>query len=274
MRFIKYWLAAGGAAITLLGGSAAAAGHAHAATPSCGDSCIGLFSGQFGDPLTGHPAFLQDSFKQGVKTGTPIILFRESNMDPAEDFILENQGTVADFYAAGLVSATTALHYGCVRLGHDRGNFSDCLYGFLNPRGDGSANLPAFEAEYDPFGAPTGQCVGVAAAPFSGEHVTLQPCGVSAKTVWIIDVFDGSRSDNPFGPGAPAINGANTNFSHPFVLTYPESGYPTDQPRPVLEVTNLSGHPGDPAIFPTFTEADTDVNSNQIWSADLGPIRH
>lgn len=267
MRFTRYFLAALGAAALVLGASAAAPGFAHAATPSCGDSCIDVFSGQFGDPLTGHPGFLLDSYKQGVATGTPLILFRESNSDPAQDFVLENQGTVADFYQAGLVSAATALHYGCVA---GTPGFATCLYG----RDGGSANLPAFEAEYDPFGAATGQCAGLAATATAGEKVTLQPCGVSARTVWIIDVFDGSNADNPFGPGAPVINGSNGNFSHPFVLTYPGAGYPTDLPRPVLYVSNLTGHPGDPAIFPTFTLADEDVNSNQIWSADLGTVRH
>ena len=28
------------------------------------------------------------------------------------------------------------------------------------------------------------------------------------------------------------ITGSDTNFSHPFVLTYPSNGYPTDIPRP------------------------------------------
>jgi hypothetical protein len=32
-----------------------------------------------------------------------------------------------------------------------------------------------------------GQCVGVAATATAGEHVTLQPCGVSSKTLWIAD---------------------------------------------------------------------------------------
>ena len=32
--------------------------------------------------------------------------------------------------------------------------------------------------------------MGVAATAFSDEGVTLQPCGVSAKTVWILDTYD------------------------------------------------------------------------------------
>ena len=49
----------------------------------------------------------------------------------------------------------------------------------------------------------------------------------------------------PFSNGGffPLINGSDTNFSQPFVLTYPKGGYPTDKPRPQLKVTNLTGSP-------------------------------
>ena len=80
---------------------------------------------------------------------------------------------------------------------------------------------PAFEIEYAPFGVDSGLCSGVAATAYQGEHVTLQPCGVSGKTVWIVD-FNENNFDN--FPGVPLINGSNTNFSHPFVLTYPQRG--------------------------------------------------
>ena len=40
----------------------------------------------------------------------------------------------------------------------------------------------------------------------------------------------------------PPINGSDTDFSQPYVLTYPQSGYPTDEPRPVLQVDNLTGY--------------------------------
>ena len=36
----------------------------------------------------------------------------------------------------------------------------------------------------------SGLCLGVATTAFQDEGVTLQPCGVSAKTVWIVDTFD------------------------------------------------------------------------------------
>jgi len=257
---LKSKVFAAAASLTLVSGAAVGltAGVAQAATPSCGPSCVDLFSDEFGDAQTGHPAFLVDSFKQGVATGTSIILFRESNHDPAEDFVFENQGLVSDFAQAGLVSPATALHYGC-----EPGiNFPTCEFGF---------DLNAYEVEYAPFGAATGQCIGVAATPTWGEHVTLQPCGVSGKTVWIVDLVDGALGTEQFGNGVPLINGANTNFSHPFVLTYPDNGYPTDQPRPVLQVTNLSGH--FTGVFPSNNLVTADVNSNQLWDADLGTVQ-
>ena len=63
-----------------------------------------------------------DVLRQGAKVGQPIILFRTSNTDAAEDFVPSIQGTTADFYAAGLVSAAVALHYGCIA----GGNFPNC----------------------------------------------------------------------------------------------------------------------------------------------------
>ncbi len=108
--------------------------------------------------------------RQGEKVGQPIILFRTANFDPAEDWTVAFQGTVADFFAAGLVSAAVNLHYGGGAAGFP--------------------NDPAFENEYAPFGVDSGLCLGVAATAFNDEGVTLQPCGVSAKTVWILDSCD------------------------------------------------------------------------------------
>src|SRR5580700_12293693 len=113
---IKSKVLAAAATLTLVGGAGAAgalgAGTASAATPSCGGSCIDIFSHQFG---THHsPNYAVDVLRQGEKVGQPIILFRTANFDPALDWTFSFQGTVADFFAAGLVSSSLALHYGCV----------------------------------------------------------------------------------------------------------------------------------------------------------------
>ena len=64
----------------------------------------------------------------------------------------------------------------------------------------------------------------------------------------------------------PLINGSDTNFSHPFVLTYPTNGYPTDMPRPQLFVNNLTGF--------SQTAIGTDrPQTHQLWGADFGVLR-
>jgi hypothetical protein len=234
---IKSKVLAAAASLTLVGGlgvgALATAGAANAATPSCGGNCLEIFSHQFG--TFARPSFVMDVFKQRQAVGTPIILFRTSNNDAAEDFTVADQGTVGDFFAAGLVSSALNLHY--------------------------SAN-EAFEFEYAPFGADTGLCVGVPSTAVSGTKVSLQPCGVSSKTVWVVDF-----QDSPFTTDVPLISGTDTNFSHPFVLTYPSSSFPTDTPRPQLYTANLTGESnGAGPVIGT-------VDSNQLWAADTGVLR-
>jgi hypothetical protein len=261
---IKSKVLAAAATLTLVSGvgvaGALTASTASAATPSCGNACIDIFSHQFGTHRS--PNYVVDVLRQGEKTGQPIILFRTANFDPAEDWTLAFQGTTADFFAAGLVSSAVALHYGCIP-GVD---FPTC-YGQTTI----AVNDPAFEIEYAPFGVDSGLCMGVAATAFSDEGVTLQPCGVSSKTVWIADVFD--SPDTLFNGYVPAINGSDTNFSHPFVLTYPNNSVPTDKPRPQLVVTNLTGSSNaSPPFFIPGPELGT-VDVNQLWGADFGILK-
>src|ERR1700721_3006951 len=262
---IKSKVLAAAATLTLVGGVAVAgaltAGGASAATPSCGTPCINIFSPQFGTHKS--PNYVVDVLRQGEKTGQPIILFRTANFDPAEDWTLAFQGTTADFFAAGLVGPSVALHYGCIPGSLPGANFPDCYGQHTFP-----VNDPAFEIEYAPFGVDSGLCMGVAATAFNDEGVTLQPCGVSAKTVWIADIFD--SPDTLFHGYIPLINGSDTNFSHPFVLTYPKNSAPTAKPRPQLVVTNLTGasHTSPPFNIPG-PELGT-VNVNQLWGADFG----
>ena len=107
---VKSKVIAGAATLALLGATATAgaltAGPARAATPSCGPNCLDLFSKQFG--TFHHPAFVLDVQQQSTKAGTPIILFRTSNSDQAKDFTVANEGSVSDFYVAGLVSPQLA----------------------------------------------------------------------------------------------------------------------------------------------------------------------
>src|ERR1700761_9541864 len=189
----KTKLLAGAATLALVGGvGTMGALTASAATPSAGPGAIDIFSREFG--THGAPNYVMDVLRQGAKVGQPIILFRTSNSDPAEDFVPSIQGTTSDFYAAGLVSAAVALHYGCIA----GSNFPNC--------GITGVDDPAIELEYSPFGVDSGLCVGVAATATAKEGVTLQPCGVSAKTVWIEDDNDSPATART--GYVPLINGS------------------------------------------------------------------
>jgi hypothetical protein len=263
---IKSKVLAAAATLTLVGGvgtaGALTAGSAGAATPSCGLSCVNTFNKDFPPTgQTGGPASPIDVFRQGEKVGQPIILFRSSNSDPALDWTISAQGLVSEFAAVGLVSPAIALHYGggatfpCKTTKTGRCPFPD---------------FDAFEIEYAPFGVDSGLCMGLAATAFQGEGVTLQPCGVSAKTVWVIDGFDNQSILPNQQPGLPLINGSDTNFSHPFVLTYPANANPVDKPRVQVTVTNLTGfsQAGNGGVVPVIST----VSSTQLWEQNLGPL--
>lgn len=253
---IKSKVLAAAATLTLVGGAGVASAlPAGAATPSCGPLCVDIFSWQFGS--FHHPNFVLDTFQRGAKVGQKVILFRTSNADPAEDFSAEFNGLTSDFYAAGLVSSAVALHYGC------QGTIA--VPAGQIPCAPGSADTAAFEIEYAPYGANSGLCVGLASTAHQDEGVTLQGCGETSKTVWIVDTNDQTQIT---AAGVPLINGSDTNFSHPYVLTYPASGYPTDNPRPQLKVDRLTGFTQPGGIFPVLGS----INSNQLWSADLGVL--
>jgi hypothetical protein len=218
---------AAAATLTLVGAvGATGAMTAQAATPPCGHSCIDVFSRLFGTHK--HPAFVFDVKGGNASTGAPIILWRTSNSDSAEDFTVAAQGTVHSFFLAGLVSSALDLHY---------------------------HNLQAFEFEFAPFGNQSGQCMGVGSTAHNGSKVSLQACGVSSKTIWVVDSFSAIK-----GFYVPLINGSDTNFSHPFVLDYPANGYPTDQPRPQLQTWTL-------LKFSNHTTHD-----NQMFSANFGVL--
>lgn len=232
---IRSKILAGAATLALVSG-AALAGSASAATPSCGNSndCLNIFSHKFG--TYHHPNFVLDVFQAGAAVGKPIILYRTSNSDPAEDFTVSDQGTVSDFYAAGLVSSTVALHYGCTP--------GTTIAGPGGPIACSATSVDetAFEIEYSPYGVGSGLCVGLASTAAQGGRVTLQPCGDSSKTVWVWDTYDQDLFQTFVnGFTFPAINGSDTNFSHPYVLDYPHNADPNDKPRAQLQVNRLTG---------------------------------
>ena len=198
------------ATLTLVGGvSAVGLLPAQAQTPSCSKSCYALYSEEYGTP------FVLDVLRQGEKVGQPVILFRDSNTDPAEDFAEVNEDTVASYYAAGLVSEGLDYNYG-----------TDYAY----------------QLEYAPYGVESGLCVGVASTATNGTPVARETCGASSKTLWVTDYGDTD------GAYAPLINGSDTNFADPYVLHYPGTAYPTDMPRAQLNTWGLQQY-SDSTVF-------------------------
>jgi hypothetical protein len=220
---IKKKVFAVAATMTMVGGvSVVGLLPAVAQTPSCGDTCLTVFGDEYG------PQYIVDVLRQGEKVGQPVIQFRNSDSDPAEDFVYNEQGTVSDFFAAGLVSNALDLHYGgagCAA-GFDPGPPATCE--------DPFPDYNAFEMEYAPYGVDSGLCVGTGSTAGNGTPVALEPCGVSSKTVWVEDEADGDGPDD-----MPLINGSDTNFSHPYVLHYPANADPTDMPRVQLNTWML-----------------------------------
>ena len=180
---VKRKLVISAAALTLLGSAGAAVTlTANAATSACGSTCTSFFNAGVG---TGS---VIEVLNQAVAIGQPIDLATASGLDQGEDFSLQAEGVVSDFVAAGLMDP---------RLGD--------LYG----------SLPVYEIEYKPSGNLSGLCVGVQAAPGPNLPVTLQECGVSAKTTWIFDPVTTAA-----GSFLALINGAtDKDFNHTESLT-------------------------------------------------------
>jgi hypothetical protein len=130
--------------ITVCDMSAAAAIPASAATPACGQYCIGVFSSELG--TFAQPNFVEHVFGGVASIGTKTGMSTASSTDPSEDFMNPHQGHVSDSYNLGLVSADVEQHY---------------------------ANFGAAQLEYAPLGQPTGLCVGVPISPYSGEALSL-----------------------------------------------------------------------------------------------------
>ena len=175
------------ATLTLAAGVGAAGTlTANAATSACGNNCVNWFSAAHG--TAAHPAFVLNVLSQAGQVGQPVTLAAASGANAGEDFEVADEGTVTDFVAAGLMNPGLGKLY---------------------------ASLSVDEFQYAPGNKPTGLCAGVATAPGSGTPVTLQPCGVTVKTTWILDPHTTSA-----GSYDVLISGATaSNFSAPFSLT-------------------------------------------------------
>jgi hypothetical protein len=204
---IKRRVLAAAATMTMVGGvGAVGLLPADAATPSCGTSCVTFYGQEYGAP------FVLDVLRQGEKVGQPIILFRTSNSDPAEDFTIADQGTVDDFYNGGvdpMVSEALEFNY---------------------------AGEEAYEVEYSPYGVDSGLCVGVGSTAGNGTPVALEPCGASSKTVWVVDsnALLPTRGSTARTPTSPTRSSCTTRAPHTRRTCRVRSSTPTRCSRPAL----------------------------------------
>jgi hypothetical protein len=197
---IKRKVLAAVATLTVVCGvGAAATGVASAASPQCGVNCISVFSSELGsyDQLNFVEAVLGDG---GARIGQPVGLKRANKFDPTQDIKPDGPlpySTVADFFAAGMVSAEANQHYG---------------------------HLQAVQQKYAPFNIDTDLCVGLASVK-QNEGLTLQPCDVPGTTVWVVQM------DLAIPPGYfPIVNAATTDFRRPFSMHLPRNEVASGKP--------------------------------------------
>lgn len=200
---------------------------ASAATPQCGGGCVDVYSAGF--PIQPTIGFVETVFLGIPVRGVPTVVSPASSSNPAEDLIVPPPGRVpvSQWYQAGMVSAAVAEHFG---------------------------SEPAVQLEYAPYGKPTGLCTAVATTAYQDEGLSLQPCSTPGTTVWILDLVD---SPTPTYTTFPIINGSDTDFVHPFVMTI--LGNPADQLFTPIIMRHLIGSAGS-------------VPANQLWSPGRGPV--
>lgn len=228
--FIKRTAPAVLAALIVGGVSAAAPLSASAATPACGPNCLSVFSPELG--TYAQPNFVEHVFGGIASVGQPTGLNRASGLDSSEDFINPHPGDVSDYYAMGIVSAEVNSHYG---------------------------SLTASQLEYAPSGVPSGLCVAVPADPFQREPLSLQPCTVPGRTVWII-----GTTLSPATTAAhlfPIVSGATSDFSRPFAMSYPRH-VNTNQTLPPIRLRHLQ-----------FLGRERALPANQLWGVVRGALQ-
>jgi hypothetical protein len=205
---------------------------ASAATPACGPGCISIFSRELG--AYGQPNVVEAVLGGVAKVGQPVILAPASTSDPSQDFLprAPEGGRVSDFYAAGMVSAKLNSRYG---------------------------HLMAAQIEYAPFGDDSGLCAGLAITAFQGQGLTLQPCTVPARTVWIADA--GILPTPPPAGYFPIVNGSTTDFSRPFAMHYPRDQQAANRRIQQIQVRRLQ--------FRSHTQT---VPDRQLWGAHFGVL--
>ena len=222
---IKRKLLVAAATLSILGGVSASA---NAATPQCGLMCGSVFSRELGSYAQPGPV---EAVLGGVaRVGQPVILKPASGSDPSQDIIPHGQ-PVSEFYAAGMVSADVNSHYG---------------------------SLLGVQQEYAPYVVGTDLCVGLAKVAYQNEGLTLQPCDVSARTVWIIDTPDSPATAPLY---FPIVNASTTKFERPFAMDLRRDEVVNERKTLQIHVRRLK-----------FLTDDKTLPDSQLWGFIQGAL--
>jgi hypothetical protein len=183
MERVRGTVIAGLAALALAGGALAAAGPAaSAATTACGTNCVALASQALG---TGDVSAVYYPRFGRPGTGQNVILSGAGAFS-TEDWQLTAEGTVAQFYALGIVGPAVGQTW---------------------------PSYEAYEYRYMPNGINSNTCLGTSTTAGNGTDIVLQTCGINAQTLWIPLTPDLSGGFEPF------VNGTDTVVNTPYVLT-------------------------------------------------------
>ena len=232
-------LSAGVAVTTMLGlslaGAASASTPTHSrpmATTACASNCLDYSSLLLGTGTIIN-AYVNDAAGPG-KVGDAVNMERASNSHQNMDF--------TDYVPAGPVSS----YCGSLSDGYlfARSSFICHNYG---------ADIVT-ELNYSPYGNETGLCLGVATAGMANENLSLQNCGSSARTLFISDANHAvTRSGHLY---EPLINGADTSFGDPLVITVNEGSMrPMNQLQLQREHLLTGGVAEDAQLFTVRTGA-------------------
>jgi hypothetical protein len=117
--------------------------------------------------------------------------------------------------------------------------------------------LFAATIEYAPFGNRSGLCVGLAKAAYQGEGLTLQPCTVGSRAVWIINPLVSPDPENYVA----VISGSTTDFQNPFAMHYARDEQVNDGRLQEIQVRHLP-----------FLGRDKTLRSRQLWGLHSGVV--
>jgi hypothetical protein len=132
------------------------------------------------------PGYVSSVVTSRLRLTTPPVVLAPSGPYETEDFQVSDLGPASVLYHDGIVPLAVGANWG---------------------------NDPAYEYIYAPGGKASSLCLGIGSTAVQGTPVTLQPCGVTGRTVWVAMENSWSRVFTPL------INGSDTRFFDPFVLT-------------------------------------------------------